>query len=325
MSAATRSPTMRIEMRTLALCGVAVVFAACHRPMPEDHSSHMASMGTAAGSLAQDPTLPASNGASAARVAASPRHGEWVKVPFEPGSRDTIMAWVVYPSNARTKAAVVVVVHDIGGLSVWARGVADQLAAEGFIGVSPDMTSRLRGTPSDVELPRDSAGKLMQQVNAAERSRIISAVAKYAMSRPNAEQKYGVIGYCWGGGTAFMHAVNGGTNGFSGAVAYYGLPYMDGATPIADSLAKIKVPMMLFNGSKDARIGAAMPAVDSAMKRLGKTYTSTNYEGATHGFMRSQNDPKAQRDLAEEAANVAATKDAWPRTVAFMKQNLGAR
>jgi carboxymethylenebutenolidase len=271
------------------------------------------------------PELPAGNGAAAARVAASPRRGEWVKVPFDAGSRDTIMAWIVYPSNVRAKAPVVVVVHDIGGLSVWARGVADQLAAEGFIGVSPDMTSRLRGTPSSVELPRDSAGKLMGQLNSGERNRIISAVAKYAMSRPNAEQRYGVVGYCWGGGTAFMHAVNGGASGFSGAVAFYGLPYMDGPKPIADSLAKIRVPMMLFNGAKDARIGAAIPAVDSAMKQLGKTFTSTNYDGATHGFMRSQDDPKATRDLAEEAANLTATKDAWPRTIEFMKRNLGAK
>jgi len=122
-----------------------------------------------------------------------------------------------------------------------------------------------------------------------------------------------------------MHAVNGGTGGFAGGVAYYGLPYMNGAVPVADSLAKIKVPVMLFNGSKDARIGAAMPAVDSAMKALGKNYTSTNYDGATHGFMRSQDDPKATRDLAEEAANLAATKEAWPRTVEFLRRNLGAK
>src|SRR5206468_1973038 len=102
-----------------------------------------------------------------------------------------------------------------------------------------------------------------------------------------------------------------------------GLPYMNGAVPDRDSLSKIKVPVMLFSGAKDARIGAAMPAVDSVMKALGKTYTSTNYEGATHGFMRSQDDPKAQRDLAEEAANRAATNDAWPRTVTFLKHNLG--
>jgi carboxymethylenebutenolidase len=122
-----------------------------------------------------------------------------------------------------------------------------------------------------------------------------------------------------------MHVVNGGVSGFAGGVAFYGLPYMNGATPIRDSLAKIKVPVMLFNGSKDARIGAAMPAVDSAMKALGKNYVGTNYEGAVHGFMRSQDDPKATRDPTEEAANLAATKDAWPRTVEFLRRNLGMR
>ena len=313
-------------MRTIAIFCAAVMSTACHRQAAEDHSSHMSD---AAPAVRQSGTgaigLPASNNASAARVAASPRRGEWVKVPFEAGSKDTIMAWIVYPSNARAKAPVVVIVHDIGGLSVWARGVADQAAAEGFIGISPDFTSRVRGAPSSVELPRDSVGKLMAMVNSGERNRIISAVARYAMSRPTAEQRYGMIGYCWGGGTTFMHAVNGGAPGFSGGVAFYGLPYMNGAVPIADSLAKIKVPVMLFNGAKDARIGAAMPAVDSAMKKLGKTYTGTNYDGATHGFMRSQDDPKATRDPVEEAANLTATKDAWPRTVEFLKRNLGMR
>jgi carboxymethylenebutenolidase len=315
-------------MRPLALIcfTVALALTACHRPIAEDHSSHMPASASQAGSpVSGSAILPASNAAAAARVAASPRRGEWVKVPFEPGSKDTIMAWIVYPSNARAKAPVVVIVHDIGGLSVWARGVADQAAADGFIGVTPDFTSRLRGTPSSVELPRDSAGKLMNMVNSGERNRIISAVAKYAMSQPNAEQRYGMIGFCWGGGTTFMHAVNGGARGFAGGVAYYGLPYMNGPAPIADSLAKIRVPVMLFSGAKDARIGAAMPAVDSIMKSLGKSYVSKNYEGATHGFMRSQDDPKATRDLAEEAANRAATNEAWPRTVEFLKRNLGLK
>ena len=50
--------------------------------------------------------------------------------------------------------------------------------------------------------------------------------------------------------------------------------------PNADSLTKIKVPVMLLSGSKDARIGAGMPALDSAMKALNKDYFGKNYEGA---------------------------------------------
>ena len=88
-------------------------------------------------------------------------------------------------------------------------------------------------------------------------------------------------------------------------------------------MAKITAPVMLLSGSKDARIGAAMPAIDSAMKALGKSYFGKNYDGAVHGFLRAQDDPKATRDEAEEAANLAATVDGWPKTVAFLKKNLG--
>jgi carboxymethylenebutenolidase len=268
--------------------------------------------------------LPASNVNAPARLAASPRHGEWVKIAWEPGSADSLMAWIVYPSTRQAKSPVVVVVHEIFGLSSWVRGVADQVAAEGFVAIAPDIISRVRGGPSTVELPGDSARRLIQGVNYAERNRGVVAAATYAMAQPAAAQKYGVIGYCWGGATVFSHAVHGGTNGFSGGVAFYGLPYMNGTTPIADSLAKISKPVMLLNGSKDTRIATAMPAIDSTMKALGKTYSGVNYDGAVHGFLRAQDDTATTRprDQAEEAANLAAAKDAWPKTVEFLRKNL---
>jgi len=214
--------------------------------------------------------------------------------------------------------------------------VADQVAAEGFIAVAPDFLSRVRGGPSSVEISGDSARRLISGVNSVERNRMITAVANWAMTQPATTQKYGIIGYCWGGTTVWMHGVHGGVNGFSGGVAFYGAPYMTPGTPAtatqpavpggpaADSLAKIRVPIMLLNGSKDARIGAAMPAIDSIMRARGKSYEGHNYEGAVHGFLRAQADPKTQRDEAEEAANMAAVRDGWPRTVAFLKRVLGA-
>ncbi|HEU5219945.1 MAG TPA: dienelactone hydrolase family protein [Gemmatimonadales bacterium] len=312
-------------------------------PSPDDHMAHMRAADraappteAAAGASRQQgvPGLPASNLTAPARLAASPRHGEWVKIAVEAGSPDSIMAWVVYPASAR-KAPVVVVVHEIFGLSTWVRGVADQVAADGFIAIAPDFLSRLRGGPTSIELTGDSARKLIGGVNSTERNRIIVAAANWAMTQPAATQKYAVIGYCWGGQTTFMHAIHGGVTGFSGGVAFYGLPYMGGGSPatttqaavpatlIADSLAKIRMPVMLLNGSKDARIAAAMPALDSMMKALGKTYSGVNYEGAVHGFLRAQDDPKATRDEAEEQANLAAAKDAWPKTIAFLKARLG--
>lgn len=246
------------------------------------------------------------------------------------------MAWVVYPSN-RNRAPVVVVVHEIFGLQSWVRGVADQVAADGFIAIAPDFLSRIRGGPSNVELTADSARRLISGVDAAERNRVIVAAANYAMMQPAAEPRYAVIGYCWGGGAVFQHAVHGGVQGFSGGVAFYGLAYLSGGRPATestpaqravvnpDSMAKINVPVMLLNGSKDARIASAMPQLESLMKGLGKDYSGTNYEGATHGFLREQDDPKNPRDEAEERANVAAARDGWQKTIAFLRRNLGAR
>lgn len=309
----------------------------------DDHMAHMdaADMvmppaGATATASQGHPGLPASGNSAAARLAASPRHGEWVKIAWEPGSKDSLMAWVVYPMSG-ARAPVVVVVHEIFGLSTWVRSVADQVAADGFIAIAPDFLSRVRGGPTTEEIPAQQGTQLIQGVDFAERNRAITAAANYAMMLPAAEQRYAVIGYCWGGSTTWGYAVNGGVSGFSGAVAFYGTPYSapgipatattpaQPGGPAADSLAKIKVPVMLLSGSRDARIGAAMPAIESMMKSMGKDYVGINYEGAVHGFLRAQDDPASGRNGGTEQANLTATQDAWPRTIAFLKKNLGGR
>lgn len=335
---------MAVHHATRTVCALAVLVSACsiQRGQPsakDDHIAHMSAADMAPPramsggdvSLSQGtPGLPASNSTAAARLAASPRHAEWIKIAWEPGSKDSLMAWIVYPTTTRAKTPVVVVVHEIFGLSTWVRGVADQVAADGFIAIAPDLLSRVRGGPTADELRSDSATKIIRGVDIAERNRGITAVANYAMSQPSAAPKYAVIGYCWGGSTTWGAAINNG-KGFSGGVAFYGnFPYMNGAVPVVDSMAKITVPVMLLSGSKDARIGAAMPAIDSTMKSLGKWYSGTNYDGAVHGFLRAQDDPKPSSQQCDDACvakeradNLAATKDGWPKTVAFLKKNLG--
>jgi len=310
----------------------------------DDHMSHMTAEELHGPMVAEGPAdmnqqghegLPASAVTAAARLKASPRHGEWVKIPWGGGANDSLMAWVVYP-KASAKAPVVVVVHEIFGLSTWVQSVADQAAADGFIAIAPDLLSRVRGGPSNVTLADSTARRLVAGVDIPTRNLGITAVANYAMMLPSAQQKYAVIGYCWGGTTVWAHAVNGGVKGYSGGVAFYGgFPYLNPGTPAsgttaaipgtvnADSMAKIKAPVMLLNGSGDARIGATMPAIDSLMKSMKKNYTGTNYPGAIHGFLRAQDDPATGATAAEtQAANLAATKDAWPKTVAFLKKQL---
>ena len=81
---------------------------------------------------------PGANDAEKA-LAASPRHGEYVDIAL-PGSETKLRSWVVYPER-KEKAGVVIVIHEIFGLTDWVRGVADQLAADGFIAIAPDFLS----------------------------------------------------------------------------------------------------------------------------------------------------------------------------------------
>src|SRR5690348_11807443 len=84
---------------------------------------------------------------AAARLASSPRHGEWVTIRTVPQAGDSLRLWVVYPQRS-TKAPVVIVVHEIFGLSTWIRSVADQLAADGFIAIAPDfLTGKVAVAP----------------------------------------------------------------------------------------------------------------------------------------------------------------------------------
>lgn len=95
--------------------------------------------------------LPAGAAEARARLDASPRHGEWAMVAA--GGQDSVRAWVVYPER-RDRAPVVVVIHEIYGLTDWIRAVAD----DGFIAVAPDLlTGKAVATDARGEPERQAA------------------------------------------------------------------------------------------------------------------------------------------------------------------------
>jgi carboxymethylenebutenolidase len=223
-----------------------------------------------------------------------------------PAGSDSVRAWIVYPER-KTKAPVVVVIHEIYGLSPWIRAVTDQLAADGFIAIAPDLlTSRNLPNPTD-SVPAELATAAIRTLDQADVHRQISATAKYAMALPSALPRYGIVGYCWGGGVSFEHAVRSPTLGAS--VVYYGV------SPAGDALKSVKAPVLGLYGGNDARVDATIPPADSAMHALGKTYTHSIYEGAGHGFLRQQS--------GQNGANLTATQQAWPATIAWFRRYLG--
>src|ERR1043165_4644954 len=132
-----------------------------------------------------------------ARLEKSSRHGEWVD--FKSGER-AIKAFVVYPER-KDKAPVVLVIHEIFGLTDWVRGVCDQLAENGVIAIAPDLLSGQ--TYVDIDGARKAISALPKEQVKAD----LNATADYALTKiPSANGSLAVCGFCWGGGWAFGYA-----------------------------------------------------------------------------------------------------------------------
>jgi carboxymethylenebutenolidase len=255
---------------------------------------------------ARDEKLPPSEAQAKAALDKSPRHGEYVDVKLAAGGTP-IRTWIVYPER-KDKAGVVILIHEIYGLSDWIRGVADQLAREGFIAVVPDLVSGMgpNGGGSDSVASRDDVVKLVRAVTPDEATARLNAVRDYAIHLPAANGKSATVGFCWGGGRSFAYAAS--QPALNGAVVYYGTP------PEPTDMARIKAPVLGFYGGDDARVTTTVAPAETEMKKLGKAYEPHVFEGAGHGFLRAQED--------RDGANLKATQQAWPRMVEFLRKEL---
>jgi carboxymethylenebutenolidase len=233
-----------------------------------------------------------------AKLEKSPRHGEWVEI--KNGARN-VRCFVVYP-EVKDAAPSVIVIHEIFGLTDWAREAADQLAAAGYIAIAPDLLSgagpKGGGTAdfAGVDDVRNAIFKLPPDQITGD----LNAVADYAKALPSANGKLAVAGFCWGGGQTFRFACH--RADLKAACVFYGPPPTD-----VKEMEKIKCPVYGFYGGNDNRISATIPKTAELMKAAGKTYEPVTYEGAGHGFMRAGEEPEAQE------ANKKARDAAWER------------
>jgi carboxymethylenebutenolidase len=213
------------------------------------------------------------------RLEASPRHHEYVALKH--GDR-TVQAFVVYP-EVKTKAPVVILIHEIFGLADWPKEMADELAAKGFIVVAPDLLSGFgpNGGGSSEFPSQDAAVKAVSGLNPDTVMADLDSAADYGKHLPAANGKIAVTGFCWGGGKSFAFATH--RKDLSAAFVFYG--------PGPADVTTITAPVYGFYAGNDARIDATVPVTVVAMKAAGKTYEPVTYDGAGHGFMRAGEDP----------------------------------
>lgn len=217
----------------------------------------------------------------------SPRHGEYVDI--KNGDR-TLHAFVVYPEVSQ-KATAVIVIHEIFGLTDWAKLAADEFAAAGYIAIAPDMISGAEaGTDARRAISKLPPAQVISDLTAAQ---------NYVKSLPAANGKVAVAGFCWGGGKSFDFATH--SKDLAAAFVFYGV------APKKEAMANIACPVYGFYAQNDARITATVPQTEKAMQAAGKQYQVVTYPGAGHGFMRAGEAPDASEP------NHDARDAAWKR------------
>jgi carboxymethylenebutenolidase len=237
-----------------------------------------------------------------ARLDASPRHHEYV--PIKRDNR-TIQAFVVYP-EVKEKAPVVILIHEIFGLTDWAKEMADEIAGKGFIVIAPDLLSGFGpnngGTGEFAD--QDARVKAVSGLDPDGVLADLDAAANYGKKLAATNGKLAVAGFCWGGAKSFSFATY--RKDLSAAFVFYGTGPADVSGVIA--------PVYGFYGGNDARVDATIPDTTRAMKAAGKKYEPVTYEGAGHGFMRAGEDPGDTNP-----ANKKAREEGFARLVKVLK------
>ena len=212
----------------------------------------------------------------------------------------SVETFVAYP-EVKGSAPVVLVIHEIFGLSDWAQEVADEFAAAGYIAIAPDLLSGAgpNGGRTNSFSGQSAVTEAVGHLNPEQVTADLNAVADYGLKLPAAQKKLFVAGFCWGGGQTFRFATN--RKDLSAAFVFYGPP------PTKEAMERINVPVYGFYGGNDARIGATIPTATENMKSLGKTYDPVTYEDAGHGFMRGGEAPDAR------PADAKARTESWQR------------
>jgi carboxymethylenebutenolidase len=258
-------------------------------------------VGSAAAAAALVPLLQ-SNYAQAAIIAPDDPRLAIDTASYEAGGVK-INGYLARLKEKRTRPAVIVI-HENRGLTPHIQDVTRRIAAEGFLALGIDILTPDGGTPADEDKARDLFAAVVKPEEAAPR---IAAAVPFLEKHAESTGNVGAIGFCWGGGIVNRLAVL--SPSLKAGVAYYGVQ-----VPATDVPA-IRAPLLLHYAGNDERVNAGIAAYEAALKANGKRYTIHTYDGAQHAF---NNDTGAAR------YNKPAADLAWGRTIAFLKDNLGA-
>jgi carboxymethylenebutenolidase len=233
-----------------------------------------------------------------------------------------LSAYVAEPSG--TARGGMVVIHEIWGLVVHIRDVADRLAQQGYVAVAPDLLSgigitpevgqelhRIRALGSTEEqtrfqpMLRDKLAPMQSPEFAAAAISTLRRAVDHLAGRSDVDGRIGALGFCFGGSYSFALAAA--DSRIRVAVPFYGEP------PQLADVARIACPVLAFYGERDTRLTGGLPKVIQAMSEAGVDFTWEIYPGVGHAFFNDTNPYTYDPGVAT---------DAWTRTLAFLDRSL---
>ena len=214
-----------------------------------------------------------------------------------------------------------ILIEEIWGVDEHIKDVADRFAAEGYSVLAPELlpqgilemiTPQLKIDLFDPEKRNEVQPKMraamapiMQPEYAQGAVHALKTCIDYLLKDESVDGRVAVIGFCFGGSYSFHLAAN--DERIKAAVPFYGQP------PSEEEIKNIACPVLAFYGDQDANLMQTLPKLREDMKKSGGTFEAVVYQNAGHAFFNNTN-PRAY--------NPRASKDAWDKTIAFLKKNL---
>jgi len=167
-----------------------------------------------------------------AQLEKSPRHREWVTVKHDGRQVET---FVVYPES-KAKTPVVIIVHEIFGMSDWVQDLADQVAAAGYIAVAPDLLSGMGSSGGRTkDIAQDKVMEAVSHLNPDQVTpiSIVSPIMPTCFRHRTASCSWRA--FVGAGSQRFRFATN--RSDLSAAFVFYGGP------PDKDAMTRIKAPV----------------------------------------------------------------------------------
>ena len=221
--------------------------------------------------------------------------------------------YLVYDDAVTGKRPGALVVDEWWGLTEYARGRAEQLAALGYVAFALDMYGKGKVTKHPEE-----AGEWAKQVSSNVRAWQQRAVAglEVLKKEPRTDsQRIVAIGYCFGGSTVQQLAYSGAD--IRGVVSFHGSLLL----PPAEQGNQVKAKILICHGAADpfTKLGAVEQYM-AAMDKAGLDWQLVVYGGAKHGFT----NPDAHKAGMEALAySKSADQRSWADMQVLFKEIFG--